>query len=331
MSNKTISLRILRSLVVFINMKLNEDLIFYRCLLKYLGILSVSYNQSKNVVYTTRFDRILAKCLLNFLQFIMVIALIYSCIYPDKFKLTEYNKTGNVYLVLNFWSCCLVMIILSIYFYFQRIQHAQILQTILQLSRGSTINFSSMKFSKLLVIYITLVVVCALGQTNAFLQSDMEILPIICYITILPFNFLYVSLIIVFYICITTIIEETLSYYNSQLESLVDLAIENGSGNVYQRIHDILLGRNRLISVCHTELNKIYGTALVFITAYILFTSPSAPFFFISTIFENKFQSPAEMLGISITCFMWIFPWWTVLILLLTSNGISKEVKCFNN
>jgi len=137
-------------------------------------------------------------------------------------------------------------------------------------------------------------------------------IPLTMYMVVYIYAFSVICLLLVFFVCLKQIMGAGLRHYNDQVDQ----------GHLVPGLR----GRQKILKVCMGELNDCFGLLMLPIVGLILLMAPSGPFYLISTVLEGKF-GPNECLYMLLTSSTWDTPWMIMLVLMLSTNGITVEVS----
>lgn len=236
----------------------------------------------------------------------------FAHLYPERFHLPMYNRTGNFYETLILRSTCVVLVLLYVILYVRRHRHRELVQHLLRLNRRCVDSSSDRQFRNNLILYGVLTVLCFGNYLYGYSRSGLAATSLAFCMVVYIYAFLVICLLLVLFVCFKQIMAAGLVHYNRQL-CQGDLATG-------------LRGRQQLLAVCGGELNDCFGLLMLPIVALVLLMAPSGPFYMISTVMEGKFDLRDGLIMLFISC-SWDVPWMVMLVLMLRTNGIAVEVS----
>lgn len=291
-----------------------QDLLLYIRTLKYLGILCTSHERETNKFVISKTDEIRAKIMLIFTQLLSLIIFNITFNITELFYLQEYNKVGNIYLIINIYFSCFVISFISAYCYARRRKHTQLLQRLLRLNAKCRQSKRSVEYKRLYFLYLSLSVCCVVTYIAGF--RGTYIVAYVSYVISFTLSFILCGILMIFFICIQILLDAFLKYYN---DCLVDCQQD------YTKIKQILWERNEMLRLCENDINPTYGIVMVVIASYVLFILPSGPFFLITVVFEKE-PNILAFIVMSLTSVLWSLPWIVLFILVNTCRKSTVEV-----
>ncbi|XP_016944829.3 gustatory and pheromone receptor 39a isoform X3 [Drosophila suzukii] len=238
--------------------------------------------------------------------------LTFAHLQPHLFHIGIHNRTGNFYETLIFGSTCLVLSLLYLIMYVRRHRHRYLVQHLLRLNKRCLCKSRDRQFLHNLILYGVLTVICFGNYLHGYIRSGLTVIPLTMYMVVYIYAFSVICLLLVFFVCLKQIMGAGLRHYNGQVDQ----------GYLVPGLR----GRQKILKVCMGELNDCFGLLMLPIVGLILLMAPSGPFYLISTVLEGKF-GPNECLYVLLTSSTWDTPWMIMLVLMLSTNGITVEAN----
>ncbi|XP_026843092.1 gustatory and pheromone receptor 39a-like [Drosophila persimilis] len=285
--------------------------------LRLLGVFRFHIDYDKCVVSSTPSEERVARFYLWGVLWILLNIQTYCTYMPQHFFMVNYNATGNCYSLINIRTCNVTTALIYTMLYVRRCRYARLLETMLRLNRA----FRDPQSSSLYGIHLTLFVLCMINYGHGYWRAQVRPTSIPIYLFQYGFSYMLMGQLVVLFVSFQRILLSSLRCYNRKLLGSRQLSRE--CREFYEDFRDY----NQIIRLCHEDIHDCFGLLLLPITGYVLVTTPSGPFYLISTLFEGLFRTPWRFAFMFLTCVFWSMPWVTLLVLAMGTTNVQREVS----
>ncbi|XP_041448330.1 gustatory and pheromone receptor 39a-like [Drosophila obscura] len=289
--------------------------------LRLLGVLRFNIDYDKGVVSATPAEERVARFYLCAVLSILIGIHTYCVCMPEHFFMLNYNATGNCYALINSRTCNVTTILIYTMLYVRRCRYARLLETMLRLNRVSRDHHSSSKFGLLYGIHLTLFVLCMINYCHGYWRAQLPTTIIPINLFQYGFSYMLMGQLVVLFVCFQRIIHSNLRCFHRKL--LASRQLSSECREFYADFRDY----NQIIWLCQGDINDCFGLLVLPITGYVLLTTPSGPFYLISTLFEGRFPKPWRFALMLLTSAFWSVPWVALLVLTMGITNVQREVS----
>lgn len=303
-------------------MSYRTELRIYLISLKCIGLLCMT-NDTNKTCFISKTDDIQALIGLIVAQIVSWIALVYFLLSSDHSAITDDGAVGNTYLLIDYCSACLTISLVYLMFYVKRRSLIALLGLLLESNRKDLRDCYAKQFFARFLIHVCMSAVCGIifGQRVNYNISLVSRL-VLCFV--FTYSYMLIGLIIVLYSCLAQVLAALLHLYNRDLVAATQ-ATTKTTTTMWQ---PILWHRNKMLIICHEQLNSDFGLVMALITAFVIISAPAAPFYLITKII-GKDASPLDiylLMRLFIATITWNIPWLAAMVMIFRKDEVSIEV-----
>ncbi|ALC39259.1 Gr39a, partial [Drosophila busckii] len=286
-----------------------------------LGLLCLTHNAE---LAASKANELQALLSLLLMQIVAGSAFAYATFNPQLFELPIYTRVGNIFMLFNFHLACLFISLIYLCFYIKRRSLAALLALLLEHNRLDLNNRFARSFVIRFAIYVGLFTLCGITHVKALTHAQLAPLPCALLIVMFTYSYLLIGLIVVLYSCLAQLLAALLHLYNRDLLAAAAISASHCRLRLKQR--------NRLIHICHHQVNSHFGLLMIPLVIYMVSTAPGGPFYFITIVLELKVSREGlqNFAHAFVTSLMWNIPWLYSLVLALGNDFVTHEVSSVN-
>uniref|UniRef100_A0A1I8NS67 Gustatory receptor n=1 Tax=Stomoxys calcitrans TaxID=35570 RepID=A0A1I8NS67_STOCA len=286
-----------------------------------LGLISCQYNDNHNgkkQFSRTQYHKIRSVAIVAFIQILCVSMFIYWLLYRDEFDIKAYNRTGHIYMNINFVFGCCVVSIIYLHFFLWQLFYMQLLATIMKHQRNFSVSrCHGWNLRHCFFLYSFLSITAVWNNYKAFEYTQLKLGAWTCYQVMYDVVFITCGIVVILFVAMTKILNCCLHHLNSEIYKLLTEAqsIQNS-----RHLGWLLAQRKNLLDLCQQKISDRFGLLIVLVVAFIVFSASSGPFYLISVTLKQKIDnSTAYVVNFLVTLY-WNVPWMTIFVALLTCN-----------
>lgn len=281
-------------------------------------------NDTNKTCFISKTDDIQALIGLIVAQIVSWIALVYFLLSSDHSAITDDGAVGNTYLLIDYCSACLTISLVYLMFYVKRRSLIALLGLLLESNRKDLRDCYAKQFFARFLIHVCMSAVCGIifGQRVNYKISIASRL-VLC--LVFTYSYMLIGLIIVLYSCLAQVLAALLHLYNRDLVAATQATTKTTTTTMWQ---PILWHRNKMLIICHEQLNSVFGLVMALITAFVIISAPAAPFYLITKII-GKDASQLDiylLMRLFIATITWNIPWLAAMVMIFRKDEVSIEV-----
>lgn len=272
----------------------------------------------------TLHNRVHSVAVLLLVQALCAFLFLYWLLFRKQFDIDAYNSTGNIYLNINYAFGCVLVSVIYFYFFTGQLCFMQTLDTVLRYQEEfSQYRCSNWNLRHWFWIYVFLATTEILNNYRAFESTNVATLANICFQLMSNLVFLLCGIIILLYVAVIKIIKSCLRHVNKEIHRLL---LGKKSKGKNRNLKEWMASRKKLLDFCQNELSERFGIILLVILAFMVFSAPSGPFYFISVTLKLGFEYNWAFACNAIMVFYWSVPWVIVFIAVMSCT-VEEQVN----
>lgn len=255
---------------------IREWSLFFK-VLTYSGVFPVSFSKHDRIISSPR-NKIVCRasfCCQNLIQ----VAVFY--ITANKyFENITYEHTYRGMQILQLYSSCITHLLAHTWIFSQKNEILKILLLVIaKTSSTKSIVLKNFKtFQNWNIFYhvnsVLIEVTISILMSKVTYQNIIFLLSSSC-------HFLLSTLVLTFFTTLVELIEDILRKSNQRLEVIVlQMETSKSCGSQFFELMDIMKTRNDLLLLCSSNISRIFGISLIFISAYVLICVAHVAIFF---------------------------------------------------
>lgn len=295
-------------------------------LLYVLGISPATFCERQQKLIVTRKSE---KRMLRLTVFILVLVetfFITICVlsFSDVFNVYDTSTTGNKLIFLLLLESAAIQLILSTMFFVFRNRNVNIFEQILEFAERINCEECNKRIVKKCHFQCQLnviLIVLFISSNITFLvlsRNNFTFILYICNLIILGIHFIYSSIYLTCFTCLLFVAVESMRSLNNSIQGAKSM----------KELIKLLTLRNKLLSLCGTDLNLVYGFAIILQSGFTL-TSISAFIFLTTVVFEWSSQSLFTILIVVTQTSLYSVPPFIIYVKAICANDVDKEVLFF--
>lgn len=289
--------------------------------LNVLGLLSSSCNETHGA---TTHSKIRSVIVLIVAQVTCGSLLIYWVFYGEQFNIKSYNSTGNIYLKLNYVFGCVLVSTIYLHFFACHLFYEKMIDCIIEYQeeclqcRCRGWNLRNWYF-----LYVFLVVSEVWNNYKAFEYTQLEMGAWTCYQVLCNLVYIICGIVIMLFVAMRKILNCYLHHLNNEFKEILT---GSKAKTKCSHLRRLMVKRKGILDFCRNELSDRFGLVLLLIVAFIVFSGPSGPFYFVSVTTKQKFASTSALVTNFIVTLYWNVPW-LVLIITVMASSVDEQVR----